>query len=104
MDGNLVLFALTSLVLGSGAGFFLGRYSSGAILMGLWAVLTGSLLILLIAPLGRVLGLAQDEWSRVFYLYLSAIFLGPVLLGSGFFGWLGRRKRRAVLSEGGERG
>lgn len=100
MDGNLFIFALTSLVLGSGIGFLLGRYTSGAILYVLWAALVGSLLVLLVAPVGRVLGVAQDDWSRALYLYMAAIFLGPVLISSGLFGWVGLRKRRRVLREG----
>jgi hypothetical protein len=99
MDGNLVIFALTSLVLGAGAGFFLGRYTSGVVLFVLWAALAGSLLVLLIAPLGRVLGLAQDEWSRMVYIYTSVIFLGPALVSTALFGWLGLRRRRRALTE-----
>jgi len=96
MTPNLILFALTSLVLGSGAGFLLGRFTSGAILYLLWGALAGGLLVLMIAPLGGAFGLAQDEWSRTLYTYISVIFMAPALVGSGLFGWIGLRKRRRI--------
>ena len=99
MNLNLILFAMTSLVLGSGVGFLLGRFTSGAILYLLWAALAGGLLVLLIAPLGAVFGLAQDEWSRMLYTYISVIFMGPALVGSGVFGWIGLRIRRSLRDE-----
>lgn len=99
MDANLIIFAVTSLVLGAGAGFFLGRFTSGVILYLLWAALAGSLLILLVAPLGRALGLAQDDWSRALYLYTSGIYLGPVLAASGLGGWAGLRARSRHLAK-----
>jgi len=96
MNPNLILFALTSLALGAGVGFLLGRFTSGAILYLLWAALGAGVLVLLIAPLGGALGLAQDEWSRVLYTYISVIFMGPALVGAGLFGWIGLRKRRNI--------
>lgn len=96
MDMTVITYVIVSLVLGAVAGFFLGRFTSGAILYLLWVALVAALLVLLIPALGRLAGLEQDEWSRMAYVFLSWIFLAPALMASILAGWFGIRGRRAV--------
>ena len=93
---SLARDASASLVLGAVAGFFLGRFTSGAILWLLWAALVGALLLFLIPALGALAGLEQDGFSRAAYVFLSWIFLAPALAASILAGWFGMRGRRAV--------
>ncbi len=96
MDTLVLIYVIVSLVLGAVFGFFLGRFTSGAILYLFWAALVAALLVLLIQPLGDLVGLDQDEWSRMAYVFLSWIFLTPALVASVLAGWLGMCGRRAV--------
>ncbi|MAN13605.1 MAG: hypothetical protein CL945_02665 [Dinoroseobacter sp.] len=96
MDVTVITYVIASLVLGAVAGFFLGRFTSGAILWLLWAALVGALLLFLIPALGALAGLEQDGFSRAAYVFLSWVFLAPALAASILAGWFGMRGRRAV--------
>ena len=102
MEPQVIIFGVTSLVLGSVVGFLLGRFTSGAILYLLWITLVLGNAILLIAPLGGLVGLPQEGWSRLGYVILAMIFVAPALAGSLVAGWAGLRMRRRHLHKGSE--